>query len=82
MFAVSEIMKYTRVNMVKAKTIGHLYPILSASFPDGMRKSVFVVPLIPKRVAIREGTRKRLFSAYTAKRTMKKAYVNEKVRRR
>ena len=41
-----------------------------------------MVPLIPKRMAIREGTRRRLLSAYTAKRVMKKAYVNEKVRRR
>lgn len=82
MFAVSEIVKYARVSIVKAKTMGHLYPILSASFPDGIRERVFVVPPIPKRRAIREGTKRRLFSAYTAKRVIKKAYVNEKLRRR
>jgi len=81
MFDVSEIMKYARVNIMKAETIGHLQPILSASFPEGMRESMFAIPLIPNRDAIRDGNRRRIFSAYTAKRVMKKANVKEKEKR-
>ncbi len=40
------------------------------------------IPLIPKNKAMREGTRKRVLLAYTAKRVLKKAYVKEKAKRR
>ena len=82
MFDVSEIMKYARVRMAKAEKMGPLKPNLSASFPDGMQESMYVIPRIPNKSAIRDGNRRRLFSACTAKKVMKKANVKEKEKRR
>lgn len=79
---VSEIVRNAIVRSVKAKIMGHLHPTLSANFPDGMRDSMLVIPLIPKKRAMRDEVRKRFFSACTAKRVMKKAFAKEKVSRR
>ncbi len=61
---------------------GILCPILSASFPEGIRDSILVVPLIPKKRAMRDDVRRRFSSACIAKSVMKKAFTKEKVSRR
>lgn len=82
MLLVSEIATNVIVRSVKARMMGILHPALSASFPDGMRDSILVIPLIPKRRAIRDEDRRRFSWACRAKRVMKKAFVKEKARRR
>ena len=63
MLFVCEIVRKASVRRVKARIMGILWPILSASFPEGMRESMLVSPLIPKRRAMRAGSRSRVFSA-------------------
>jgi len=82
MLLVSEITRNVIVRSVKARIMGILQPTLSASFPDGMRGSILVIPLIPKRRAITDEDRRRCSWACRAKRVMKKAFVKEKARRR
>lgn len=82
MLLVSAIAKNVIVRSVNAKIMGILHPTLSASFPDGMRDSILVIPLIPKRRAITDEARRRFSWACRAKRVMKKAFVKEKARRR
>ena len=62
--------------------MGDLCPILSDSFPEGIRNNMLAIPLTPKRRAIKDTVRRRLCSAYMAKSVMKKAFVKEKVKRR
>jgi len=54
-------MKKTIINMEKEKTMDIFRPILSDSFPSGKRYTVFVAPLIPKRIAVKDEAKKKIF---------------------
>ncbi len=80
--AVSDNVRNTIARSANDRMMGILHPTLSASLPEGIRDSMLVVPLIPKRRAMRDEVKRRFSWAWTAKRVMKKAYVKEKARRR
>lgn len=82
MLLVSEKVRNAIVNNMKAMVIGYLCPILSASFPDGIRESMLVAPLIPKSRTIRDKLMRRFSSAWIAKKVIRKAFVKEKTNRR
>lgn len=79
---VSENIKNDKASKRNENISGIRYPLLSDILPDGKRNRVFVIPLIPKRIAINEDERNRFSEAWIAKNVIRNAFVNAKIERR